>query len=110
MKKLTKLFALLLVFGIIIFSLACDKEVKVESISVVEESIPTEILLTEVDDKIDDIKIKVKKSDDSVETINLNKYMIYEEDYSKLSTEGTHTIKVTYEGKELTLTLKVKKQ
>ena len=110
MKKLTKLFALLLVFGIIIFSLACDKEVKVESISVVEESIPTEILLTEVDDKIDDIKIEVKKSDDSVETINLNKSMISEEDYSKLSTEGTHTIKVTYEGKELTLTLKVKKQ
>jgi len=108
MKKLMKLFALLLVFGALVFSLACNDEATVESISVLEDSVPSEILLTEVDDKIDDIKIEVKKSDDSVETINLTKSMISEDDYKKLSTEGTHTIKVTYEGKEVSLTLVVK--
>ena len=109
MKKLLKLFALLLVFGILAFSVACEDEVTIESISVVESSIPSEVLINDIDEIFNKIKIDVKKSDDSVETINLNKSMISEDDYNKLSAEGEHTIKVTYDGKEVTITINVKK-
>ena len=102
MKKLFKLFALLLVCLAVTFTIACEKEVTVDSISVVESTIPESILTTEIDSKIGEIKIDVKKSDDTTEQISLSKNMISEEDYAKLATEGNHEIKVKYEGKELT--------
>ena len=109
MKKLFKLFALLLICLAVTFTIACEKEVTVDSISVVESTIPESILTTEIDSKIGEIKIDVKKSDDTTEQISLSKNMISEEDYAKLATEGNHEIKVKYEGKELTLTINVKK-
>ena len=87
----------------------CDNKTKnpvvIESISVVSESIPDSILTTEIDDKIDDIKINVLKSDDSTSTVNVNKDMISSSDYESLSTEGTHEITITYEGFTTTVTI-----
>ena len=110
MKKITKIFTLLLTFAMFAFAVSCkDEPVTVSSISLVQESVPAEILTTEVDDKIDDIKINVLKSDETSEVINLTKEMISADDLAKLATEGTYTITVTYEGKTLSLTLKIVK-
>ena len=105
-----RLFALFLTIVCIFGLLSCNNtnEVFVESLAVVEDSIPAEILSTEIDDKIDDIKIKVIKSDKTEEIINLDKSMISQADISKLASEGTHTITVTYEEKNTTITIVVK--
>ncbi len=113
MNKIMKGLALSFLLVIIIFSSSCsckncgkDKD-KVEEISVVTETLPASILTTEVDDKIDDIKIKVVKRNGDEETINITKSMISVEDYAKLSTAGTYTITVTYEDCNTTLTITV---
>jgi len=115
MKKIMNLFALLLVFVVCLFTFGCEKEepsgdvndpvVTIEYIEVVTTSVPATILTTELDDKIDDIQIQIKKSDNSVETINLSKSMISQDDLAKLATEGFHTITITYEGKTTTIKL-----
>ncbi len=113
MKKIIKGCALIFVL-VLLFSVASCKSCKkpqgdpvIESIEIIESSIPTTIYTTEINTKLDDIQIKVLKSDDSTETINLSTSMISATDLAKLQTEGTHTIKVTYEGFEATLTIKV---
>lgn len=105
-----KLFALLLGILCVFTLVSCGdtSEVVIDSIEVLTESIPTEILTTEVDDKLDDIEIKVIKSDGNEEVVNLSKSMISDTDYAKLATEGSHTITITYEGKDVTVTLVVK--
>ena len=112
MKKLTKIFTLFLLFCGMIITFGCGEEetpeVKIESIEIVSESIPTSILTTELND-LYDIKITVKKTDGNVETINLNASMISVEDMAKLANEGSHKIKVSYEGFETELTINVKK-
>ena len=108
MKKICKFFALLLLFCSLTFIVGCQKEVEIISIEADMTSIPLEIEVENLDDAIDDIIIKVFKSDDSVETIKLNKSMISTSDYDKLSEEGTHTITVTYEGFTTSLTLVIK--
>lgn len=113
MNKFMKGLVLTFLLSIILFSSGCKKcgkdKLKVEEISVIRETIPTEILTTEVDDKIDDIKIKVTKRNGDTETININKSMISESDYAKLSTEGTYKITITYEDCTTNVTITVKK-
>ncbi len=105
-----KLFALLLAIFCVFCLVSCNnkQEVVVDSVEVVSQTIPTEILTTEVEDKIDDIEIKVIKSDKSEETVKLNKSMISESDLAKLATEGSHEITITYEGKTVVITLTIK--
>ena len=116
MNKILKGFVITFLLAIIVFSSGCRKcgkdKLKVEEISVITETIPTEILTTEIDDKIDDIKIKVVKRNGDEETININKSMIADSDYAKLSTAGTYTITVTYKEctTSLTITVKTPKQ
>ena len=59
------------------------------------------------DEKLDDIEIKVIKSDSSSEVINLNKNMISSDDYNKLSNEGTYTITISYENCITSLTINI---
>ena len=110
MKKITKVFTLLLTIAAWLIVVSCkDKTPTVDSISVIESSVPAEILTTEVDDKIDDIKILVTKSYDTTEEVNLSKDMISADDLAKLAEEGIHTISIVYEGHTITLSLNVKK-
>lgn len=110
MKKIRKVFTLLLTIATLAFVVSCnDEPVTVESIAVVENTVPAEILTTEIEDKIDDIKILVTNSDETTLEVNLSKDMISKEDLDKLATEGTHTITINYEGKTITLSLVTKK-
>ena len=112
MKKIIKVCALIFVVVLLFTMVGCKKknppkEPVIESIQVVEGSIPSQVYIDEVNSKLANIKIKVLKSDDNEETISLTSSMVSASDLSKLSTEGTHTIKVTYEGFETTFTIKV---
>ena len=108
MKKLTKLFALLITAQALLFAVACnDEEVKIDSVSVVESTIPQSMLTTEVSDKLDDIQLKIVKSDDSEQIINVSESMISASDLAKLANAGTHTINVTYEGYNVSITIVV---
>ena len=104
-KLLTFLFILVATFGLASCGTQEQPKVTVSSISVVETSIPTSVLNTEVNDKLDDIQITVTKSDSSTEIINLSTTMIPSQDLAKLETAGTHTITVKYQGKETTFTI-----
>ena len=112
MNKILKGFAITFLLAIIVFSSGCKKcgknKLKVEEISVITETIPTEILTSEIDNKIDDIQIKVVKRNGDEETININKSMIADSDYAKLSTPGTYTITINYEECSTTVTVTVK--
>ena len=90
MKKCFKFLSLLLLLTAITLTFACGedkKEVTIENVYIASETIPSSILTTEVLDKIDDIKIKIEKSDDSVEVVNVDKAMISSSDLDKLNTE-----------------------
>lgn len=119
MKKTMRFLALLFVCLTLVFVSACsckkcnktqDDEVKITSIYVVSSSVPSSIYTTEAEEIIDDIQIKVLKSDGNEETVNVAKSMISTEDFAKLSTEGTHTITITYEGFTTTATIVVLKE
>ncbi|MBQ4570077.1 MAG: redoxin domain-containing protein [Bacilli bacterium] len=112
MKRIIKACTLIFVL-VLLFTVASCKSCKkqkdpvIESIQIVESSVPSKIYTTEVSDKLDDIQIQVLKSDGSSDTINLATSMISSDDLAKLNTAGTHTIKVSYEGFEATLTINV---
>ncbi len=113
MRKIIKVCALIFAFVLLFSVTGCksckkEKDPVIESIEVVESTIPSSIYTTEIASKLDDIQIKVLKSDDSSETINLSTSMISATDLAKLQAAGTHSIKVTYEGFEATLTIVVK--
>ena len=112
MKRIIKVCTLIFVL-VLIFTVTSCKSCKkqndpvIESIQIVESSVPAKIYTTEVNDKLDDIQIQVLKSDGSSTTINLATSMISSDDLAKLNNAGTHTIKVSYEGFEATLTIVV---
>ena len=107
-KACTLIFVLVLLFTVASCkSCKKQKDPVIESIQIVESSVPSKIYTTEVSDKLDDIQIQVLKSDGSSDTINLATSMISSDDLAKLNTAGTHTIKVSYEGFEVNLTIVV---
>lgn len=110
MKGFIKLFVLLLLLTPLCCLSGCGnkKEVKIESVIVVESTIPSYIYIDELEQKLGDIKLMVTKSDNSSEKISLAKTMISETDYAKLANEGTYEIKVSYEGFEATLSITMK--
>lgn len=106
MKRILSIF--LLLFSIFIVVGCSHSVVEIESISIVGDSIPESILISEVDDKIDDIKISVLKSDKSTEIINVSKSMISPSDLAKLEKEGEHNITIYYEGFDIMITVVIK--
>lgn len=104
---LTLLFMVLALF--LVVGCTTKKDPTVESIEVDSTTVPESILNTEVDSKLGTIKLKLIYSDDSVKTTDLKKSMISDEDYNKLSSEGTYTITITYEELTTTLSLTIKK-
>lgn len=132
MKKYIKFFALLLIFSALIFVVGCRKKdvdntdnngttenggsgnggttiVTIVSIEIDETTIPESVLTIESANILETIKLKVNKSDNSVETINVSKSMISESDLAKITEEGTHKITVKYENLETSFNLVVKK-
>lgn len=102
MKKLVRLFLTIMLLVVIT---ACGKKNKVTSINIVSSSIPDVILVEELDSKLSTIKMQVTKGSGDTEEINLNKSMLSEEDYNKISQIGTYTVTVNYEGQTTALTL-----
>jgi len=108
MKKLfLSILLLWMTFGLF----ACG-EVVVDSIAVKEDTVPAYVSLNNVknnlNDVLDDIKIVITKSDDSVEEVVLTDSMISADDKAKLLTVGAHEITVKYDAFETKVTIEVK--
>ncbi len=99
MKRLLLILAavVLLISGVTVVLVCCLKD-KIVSIEVVTESIPTDLSTYNAKDRIGEIKLLVNYKRKKAETISLETSMLSTEDINKFSTEGTHTIKVNYEG------------
>lgn len=119
-----KIFSLIIVFLLSLTLVACgscnkeddDDQVNddnnqvdesVSNISIDQSTIPTSISKQELDSILGSIKVIVSKNDSTTETIALSKSMLSSEDQAKLSEVGTHNLKVTYSGKETSLTLTI---
>jgi uncharacterized repeat protein (TIGR02543 family) len=86
-----KLFSwLFIVFALLAF-VGCDKEVTITDIEVIGDEIEFDKNF-----ELSDLKIKITKSDGTVEYIDLNEDMISATDLNKLNTEGRHKITVRY--------------
>ena len=102
MKKIISLFILL----ISILSITSCKD-KIETIKIIEDTVPSVININEVDTVINSIKLEVTKSKGETEIVNLSKSMISVEDYNKLSNAGYYTITINYEEFKANLTLTI---
>lgn len=102
MKKIIALFIVL----VCVLSLAACKN-KIETIKIVENSVPSVINVNEVDTVINSIKLEVTNTKGEVEIVNLSKSMISDEDYQKLSSAGYYTITINYEEFKANLTLTI---
>ena len=80
---------------------------KIESINVVESSVPTTINAKDLDSTLATIKVEVVDSKGNVETVSLTKDMISSDDYKKLSAYGTYTVTINYEGFSDNVTLNI---
>ena len=103
MKKFIKVGALII--GLIVMAIALTsckgckggngdepQDPVIVSIEVISSTVPLTIYTDEVNSKLESIQIKVVKSDESSEVVNLNTSMISAADLSKLTTAGTYTI------------------
>ena len=100
-----KIISLLIVLVCMISLTACKN--KIETIKIVEDTVPSIINVNEVESVINSIKLEVTNSKGEVETINLSKTMISDEDYQKLSSAGHYTITINYEEFKANLTLTI---
>ena len=100
-----KIISLIIVVVCMLSLTACKN--KIETIKIVEDSVPAVININDVDSAIASIKLEVTKSKGEVEIINLEKSMISEEDYKKLSNAGYYTITINYEEFKTNLTLTI---
>ncbi len=100
-----KIISLVIVVVCMLSLTACKN--KIETIKIVEDSVPAVININDVDSAIASIKLEVTKSKGEVEIINLEKSMISEEDYKKLSNAGYYTITINYEEFKTNLTLTI---
>ena len=102
MKKLLLLFVVLCSF---IGLTAC--KAKIDSIKIKEESIPAVINVGDLETALSNISLEVVNSKGESTFVNVNKSMISDADLQKLTTPGTYTVEVTYEGVKTTLTLNI---
>ena len=104
-KKIT--VTLMLIICVICITSCKKNEVTIESISIIENTVPTSILNTEVEKALTTIKFYVNKSDNTKEEKTIEKSMIANDDLSKLTKAGKYEITVTYEGFKTTLKLTI---
>lgn len=93
MKKLM----FLLSFGLLIFMLfACSKKIVIDQINFNDDNAATEVELSKFN--LSDYKLTIIYSDDTSKVIDVTRAMLSDEDYAKLSTLGTHSVMINYEG------------
>ncbi len=103
-----KIFGMMIILLCVLSLGSCKKEKKVESISVISSSIPTEVTTENVDEEILKIELNVKYNNNEQETIKVTKDMISDSDYQKIKTSGNHEIQLSYSGCNTTVLLVVK--
>ena len=101
MKFLLRLVA---VFSLALFLVSCDSGSDIVSIDVIHNENQV-IVIDEFD--LSDLTLRIKYSDGKFMEIPLDNKMISSSDLSKLSTIGTHIIRVQYESTETTFTIKL---
>jgi hypothetical protein len=101
MKFLLRLVA---VFSLALFLVSCDSGSDIVSIDVIHNENQV-IVIHEFD--LSDLTLRIKYSDGKFMEIPLDNKMISSSDLSKLSTIGTHIIRVQYESTETTFTIKL---
>ena len=113
MKKISKLFLMLpLMMGIVALSTltSCNDQkvdVTLESVTVVQSTVPAEIVQGTIDTELSKIQLKVTMSDGSEKLVNVTKDMISAKDLEKLTEIGTYNVKISYEGKEVQVKLTI---
>lgn len=106
MKKYLYLLIVMICSLIII---SCDDSVAtITSISVDEATIPNYVLIQKFDEQINNIKLNVNKSDDTIETKNITKDMISEQDLANINSLGKQKIMINYESFSTELSLNIK--
>ncbi len=108
-KRLKNILFMLILIPLILFFSACGEDEKpiIKTIDIIIEANQEEVYLKEF--SLDDYIIKVTMSDGTTKEVDLLKTHISEEDYSKLSTIGEHTITVNYEGLTTAFNVIIKK-
>ena len=107
MKLISKIVLLL---SIVLFLVGCDQiqlGKEIESIDIDQQTVSETYDLDTFD--ISTISIIVSFSDGSTSVINLKEDFISEDDIVLLSTEGNHTVTITYQGFTTTLTVTLNK-
>lgn len=102
-KKVLFLFASIL----FAFSLVACGGKKVESISVVNSSVSSDITTSNVYEEILKIELEVKYTNGESEKIHVAKEMISDSDYQRLKDRGNYQIALNYSGCTTTLSLTV---
>lgn len=97
MKQIFYILLILCVFGLFGCSEQPEPKKTVVSIEVIDATVPEKILIAELDEKLNEIKIDVTYSDGSKEVINLDKTMIFPNDIEKLKKGGKFKIKISYD-------------
>ena len=93
MKKIRKVFTLLLTIATLAFVVSCnDEPVTVESIVVVENTVPAEILTTEIEPYVISIVKNLINNEEFIEAIN-------EQLNTKVDTSGLKATKENYKKK-----------
>lgn len=100
---------ILLVMTFLLFLIGCETLVSKISIEVADSTVPEFIYIGDEYD-ISNIKVKVKYSDESVETISLNSTMMDSTDFLKFSTVGNHVITILDKGLSDTFSITVKER
>ncbi len=106
MTKKIITFMMVLLCGLSIAS--CKKEKKVESISIIQETISSDITTENAETEILNISLDVKYNNGDKEVCKIKKEMLSDSDYQKLKTVGNHQLTITYSGCSTKLTLEVK--
>lgn len=99
---------LILIFLVSLFLLtfsACDNQVDVASISVIEESIPQNVRVSEFD--ITKVQLRIVDSQGNESSIYATPVMLTTDSRNKLTQDGDHSITLRYQGKLASFTVRL---
>ena len=100
--KIVLRFSMILLFTI--FLASCEESVEITRIEVMHDS--SEVIVLD-DFDLSDLTLRITYSDNKFMEIPLSESMLSTNDLTLLSNVGNHTIKVSYEGFETTITIRL---
>lgn len=98
-----KLFVLFIILCSSLCLVACKN--KINAIKINEDSVPEIININELDSELAKIKLEVISDNKEINLVSFERSMLQDSDYNKLKNPGTHTIEISYEGFNTTLTI-----